>query len=314
MATGRFGNVVVEPHQKHVTGQSDLETALHTLLDHLREPFMALKGSATEFSHSFNQSLNQSFNVGSHKPKNARGGYARVFAPKIDMRESSYAYYIDVELPGVHEASALTIVWRSDRELLVEGVIERPVISDILGLDAQAHPQNSKTNGFATFTDSASSAPPYVVADEANGFEKNEDLAPQTMWSAQADGPDTANAQRREREQAAPFAPPPPRRSNAAGIDNSQNEDLFPIDLAGGRQLDEGDRHRVQVPMHHLPNGDDVDAAQACVSIGERDVGHFMRCFVFPHVVDVKGMRSEMVDGLLRIGVPKETRIAGDMV
>lgn len=310
MATSRFGNVVVEPHQKHVTGQSDLETALHTLLDHLREPFMAVKGSATEFSHSFTRS----FNLGAHKPKNAHGGYARVFAPKIDMRESSHAYYIDVELPGVHEASALTIVWRSDRELLVEGVIERPVINDVLGLEAQAHIQKSRTNGFATVPDSANNAPAYRVADEANGFEKNEDLTPQTMWSAHADGPDAASTQRRLREQANPFVPLATYRSHAAGIDNSQNEDLFPIDIVEGRQLDEGDGHRVEVPRHHLPNGDDVDARQACVSIGERQVGRFMRCFVFPHVVDVRGMRSEMADGLLRIGVPKEARVIPGMV
>jgi HSP20 family molecular chaperone IbpA len=302
MTTPHFSPVVVEPHQKHVLGQSDLETALHTLLDHLREPILAMKGSATEFSHSFNRS----FHLGAHKPKNVNGGYARIFAPRIDMRESSRAYYIDIELPGFHDASTFTIVWRSNRELVVEGVLERPAVNDFLGLDASAAPEKKDaTNGFTPASNPTTSAPPYAVADEANGFEKNEDFAPQSMWHASADAADAADVQRRLREQANPYSPPTERPSNGAGLDNSQNEDLYPLDIVEGHQLDEGDAHRVQVPTHHLPNGDYVDASQACVSIGERAVGKFMRCFVFPHVVDVQGMKSELRHGLLRIGIPK---------
>src|ERR1700677_2882872 len=104
MASGKFSNVLVEPHQRHVTGQSDLETALHTLLDHLREPFLALKGDAEEFRHAFNNSLR----LGTHKPKSRNGGYARIFAPRIDLRETADAYLIDIELPGVHDVSSLT--------------------------------------------------------------------------------------------------------------------------------------------------------------------------------------------------------------
>lgn len=296
MAAPHFPPVLVEPHQKHVLGQSDLETALHTLLDHLREPILALKGSATEFSHNFNRS----FHLGAHKPRNTNGGYARIFAPKIDMRESSRAYYIDIELPGFHDMSSFTIVWRSDRELVVEGVLERPAVEDFLDSDAQEAPEKKNaTNGSAPAPDTA---PAYVVADEANGFEKNEALAPQSMWQAAPNGSDDPAVQRRLRQQANPFTPPAERPS---GIDNSQNEDLFPLSIAEGHQMDEGDTHRVDVPTHHLPNGDHIDASQACVSIGERVVGKFMRCFVFPHAVDVQGMKSELRHGLLRIGVPK---------
>ena len=331
MATGRFSSVIVEPHQKHVTGQSDLETALHTLLDHLREPLMAIKGSATDFSHVFNRS----FHLGEHKPKNVSGGYTRVFAPRIDMRETSQAYYIDMELPGVHDVSGLSIVWRSDRELLVEGVLERPVVQDVLGLKAHSNGMNGNRSesqdletGLARASGNSyrtSNAPAYVVADEANGFEKNEDLAPQYLpeSSQPANASTDANSfqrhedalpvaysdfqrqnnpsimQRRLREQANPFVPAD------ASNGHQTNEEPFPVDIVDGRQLDEGDAHRVQVPMHHLPNGDEVNAGQARVSIGERGVGRFMRCFVFPHMVDAQGLKSEMVDGLLRIGVPK---------
>jgi HSP20 family molecular chaperone IbpA len=335
MSTGRFSSVIVEPHQKHVTGQSDLETALHTLLDHLREPLMAIKGSATDFSHVFNRS----FHLGEHKPKNISGGYTRVFAPRIDMRETNQAYYIDMELPGVHDLSGLSIIWRSDRELLVEGVLERPAVQDVLGLNAHSNSHSNGMNRTRSETQdletglarasgnnySTSNAPAYVVADEANGFEKNEDLAPQDLpeSSQLANAPTGANSfqrhedklpvaysdfqrqndpsimQRRLREQANPFVPA------AASNGHQTNEDPFPVDIVGGKQLDEGDAHRVQVPMHHLPNGDEFNAGQACVSIGERGVGRFMRCFVFPHMVDAQGLKSEMVDGLLRIGVPK---------
>ena len=328
MATGKFSSVIVEPHQKHVTGQSDLETALHTLLDHLREPLMAIKGSATDFSHVFNRS----FHLGAHKPKNADGGYTRVFAPRIDMCESSQAYYIDMELPGVHDLSGLSIVWRSGRELLVEGVIERPAVKDVFGLNAQSKSQMSGMNGNRSESQdletglarasgpnySTSNAPAYVVADEANGFEKNEDFTPQYLpesnslqrhedqlpaaYSDFQRQNDPSTIQRKLREQANPFV-------SAADSTNGHttSEDAFPVDIVNGRQLDEGDAHRVQVPMHRVHNGDDVPANQACVSIGERGVGRFMRCFVFPHGVDVQGLRSELVDGLLRIGVPKMT-------
>lgn len=336
MASGKFANVLVEPHQKHVLGQSDLQTSLHTLLDHLRKPVIAIKGSTTEFSHTFDRSLH----LGAHKPKRINGGHARVFAPKIDMRESNQAYYIDIELPGFHDASSFTIVWRSNRELLVEGVLVRPVLGDLLVLDEEAALQKRKssTNGFTPAPDasniapsyivadeansfeknedfspqtipstSSTTCPPYIIADEANGFEKNEDFAPQTMWAAQTNDVNDADIQRRLREQANPFIETPSRQWDvSAGLDNSQNEDLFPLDIVEGRQLDEGDRHRVQAPTHHLPNGNQVDASQGCVSIGERSVGKFMRCFVFPRAVDVGGMRSEIRDGLLRIGVGKE--------
>jgi len=54
------------------------------------------------------------------------------------------------------------------------------------------------------------------------------------------------------REQANPFV------SQGHG-----DEDYFPLDIVDGVQLDEGDGHRVQVPMHHLPNGDEVKGSQA---------------------------------------------------
>lgn len=312
MASGKFGNVLVEPHQKHVTGQSDLETALHTLLDHLREPFMAIKGSANDFRHVFNTSLH----AGVHKPKNANCGYARVFAPRIDMRETTQAYYIDIELPGVHDASSLTIVWRSDRELLVEGAIERPSLGDILGLDAHSHLYNNGRNdgrpaaddleaGIArrSATDSSPPKPPaYVVADEANGFEKNEDIYPVEYEDFRKQN-DPVQVQRRLRQQANPFVPTD--ESNSFEDTGEKNGNYFPLNIVDGIQLDEGDGHRVQVPMHHLRNRDETKLSQASVTIGERNVGRFMRCFVFPHRVDVQGLRSEMVDGLLRIGVPK---------
>jgi len=290
MASCKFSHVIVEPHQRHVTGQSDLETALHTLLDHLREPFLALKGDAEGFRHAFNNSLR----LGTHKPKNSDGSYARISAPKVDLRETANAYLIDIELPGIHDVSSLTISWRSERELLVSGAVDRPAIADLC---SQSHggeehpPRNGDNRDYqdlplgilqgSTATSSQTPAPTYNVVDEANGFEKNE--YPQPSYLKHSEGQLQPN----------PFV-------SSTGETDS---DHFPLDIVDGRQLDEGDRHRVQVPTDHYRNGE----VESGVIIGERDVGRFMRCFVFPHRVDTQGLQSEMANGLLRIRVSKKT-------
>ena len=44
------GHVVfMEPHQKHIVGQSDLESMQHAQLDHLREPLLAHKPGVFHF-------------------------------------------------------------------------------------------------------------------------------------------------------------------------------------------------------------------------------------------------------------------------
>ena len=260
MASSKPSKVFVEPHQRHITGQSDLETALHTLLDHLSEPFSALKGNTEEFRHVFNNS----FHVGAHKPKNSNGGYARIFAPKIDLRETANVYLIDMELPGVPDVSCLTILWRSDRELLVSGAIERPATPELISQShkgAEHPPRHGDNRDYhdiesgvlqgSTAKSWRSEAPVYVGADEANGFDKD--------------------------------------------------SDHFPLDIVDGQQLDEGDRHRVNVRTYHNHN----TKVGSGVLIGERDLGKFMRCFVFPHRVNTKGLRTELENGLLRLGVPK---------
>jgi HSP20 family molecular chaperone IbpA len=41
------------------------------------------------------------------------------------------------------------------------------------------------------------------------------------------------------------------------------------------------------------------------VTVGEREVRRFIRRFVFPGRVDVEGLETSLVDGLLKIDVPK---------
>lgn len=283
MASCRFSNVIVEPHQRHVTGQSDLETALHTLIDHLREPFLALNKDVQGFHHAFSNSLR----VGTHRPKNSNGGYTRIFAPKIDLRETANAYFIDVELPGIHDVSSLSISWRSERELLISGAIDRPPIAELScrSHDREEYPlRDGDSRDYrdlalgvrqgSTTKSSQRSIPPYIVADAANGFAKNEHLHPSHVLST-----------------------------------GETDSDHFPLDIVDGRQLDEGDRHRVQVPIHHYRHGE----VESDVIIGERDMGRFMRCFVFPHRIDTHGLQSEMANGLLRIGLPKAAGMASGL-
>lgn len=307
-------HVLIEPHQKHIVGQSDLETALHTLLDHIREPFLALKSNTAIFTHVFGRSP-------AHKSLRTHA-----FAPRIDMRETAQAYHIDIELPGLHDASALTIDWRSDRELLVEGSLERPSINTRKLLDRMKEARDVE-EGVA----GGDQTPSYVLADKARGFEPNEDLnPPASLGSTTQNGAaredtapsyvveDQANAvgpnedfypsddvRRTPLEEVVSEDPttrpkmPPFIMSESHSFDS--NDRIFPLDIVDGRQLDEGDMHRVKVPMQRMS----ATATAPSITVGERDVGRFMRCFVFPSRVEVDGLRTEMVDGLLRIDVPK---------
>jgi hypothetical protein len=91
----------------------------------------------------------------------------------MDMRETAQAYYIDIELPGLHNASALKVGWRSDHGLLVEGSLERPSIAKPKG-------SNGTENARDLDEGATNEAPSYIVADEANGFEPNKTCIHQT--------------------------------------------------------------------------------------------------------------------------------------
>ena len=106
------GHVVfTEPHQKHIVGQSDLESMLHAQLDHLREPLLAHKPGVFHFLSGpwQNKTLKE-----------------HVLVPAVGMRKTKRDYYFDIELPGVHDKASIKIEWTSDFKLLVEGVIRRP--------------------------------------------------------------------------------------------------------------------------------------------------------------------------------------------
>ena len=48
--------------------------------------------------------------------------------PETDIRETVYAYHIEIALPGVHDKERLVIQWMSPRTLLVQGDISRPYV------------------------------------------------------------------------------------------------------------------------------------------------------------------------------------------
>jgi len=48
--------------------------------------------------------------------------------PRVDVRETSTSYYIDVELPGLGPGADLKMHWTSGRTLLVDAHIKRPLI------------------------------------------------------------------------------------------------------------------------------------------------------------------------------------------
>lgn len=48
-----------------------------------------------------------------------------MLCPRVDIKESKTAYYIDVELPGLDDDAKIKLRWISSRTLLVKAVIER---------------------------------------------------------------------------------------------------------------------------------------------------------------------------------------------
>jgi HSP20 family molecular chaperone IbpA len=64
-----------------------------------------------------------------------------LLCPRVDIRESSSAFYFDLELPGLESKQNIQLSWINDRALLVEAKISRPPI-DLSGRDpAETHDQ-----------------------------------------------------------------------------------------------------------------------------------------------------------------------------
>jgi hypothetical protein len=152
------------------------------------------------------------------------------------VRETAQAYYIDIELPGLHNASAPTVDWRSDHKLLVEGSLERPSIAKPKG-------SNGTENAHDLEESATNEAPSYIVADEANGFEPNEDLYPSDCVGT-TQRPTDVPSSYVVRDEANGFEP---------------NEDLYPSDNVSRAQLEqvvsENPATRPKVPQYIIAKG-----------------------------------------------------------
>ena len=259
--------VLIEPHQKHITHQSDLVTMLHTLLDHMREPLMSHK---PENLHFLSGPWHNKFAIGSHQ---------QLFAPKVDMRETKHDYYFDIVLPGIHDKSTINIEWKSNRKLLVEGIIDRPSLCGTFDLSRD---RDSKECG-----------------DGDNG---------------------ESNETSQEDEFATEVHIPLEGRSIVTEEDSSfeKTEDLFPINIINGMQIDDGDEHIFKIKrgpqddvLHsHIDRAGSMKPDRtATVTIAERSVGRYMRLFMFPVNVYMGGLQAKLELGLLRINVPKTREV-----
>lgn len=50
--------------------------------------------------------------------------------PRVDVRETTDNFFIDIELPGLEKKENLKVKWTSTRTLLIEATIERPQIGE----------------------------------------------------------------------------------------------------------------------------------------------------------------------------------------
>ena len=262
---GHTDAVLIEPHQKHIPGQSDVETMLHSLVDRLREPFLA------------------------HKPNNFHlltGPWHQdhpqqhIFVPRVDMRETKHDYYLDIELPGVHDKASINIEWTSNRKLLVEGAAERPSLCETFGL---SHDWDSKQNG-----------------DGENGDENDREDAETSGQEGLVHSAQNSSGE-------------PPDES----FGFEKEEDLFPTTIVDGSLIDEGDAHISKTSTHHTVPKDEILCSKihnvnsmnpdraASLNIAERNVGRYMRLFMFPANIYMGGLRAKLENGLLKIMVPK---------
>lgn len=256
--------VLTEPHQKHIPGQFDVETTLHSLVDRLREPLITHK---PDNFHLLSGSWHQSH----HKQ--------HTFVPRVDMRETKDDYYLDIELPGVHDMSSFTLEWTSKRKLLVEGLLERPSLCDTFGMSRDW----DKERGDGANDDRS---------DDCEGG----------LW-----GPANHIPCAEHLSSGKPGAP----------SGSKEDENLLPITATNGSLLDGDDASFSKINTHHAVPKDEIMSSKlrnpesknpdraAELNIGERDVGRYMRLFMFPADVDRGGVRAKVRDGLLMIMVPK---------
>jgi HSP20 family molecular chaperone IbpA len=266
---GHMDAVLTEPHQKHIPGQSDVESMLHSLVDRLREPIIAHKPDKVHFLSG---------------PWHQRHHKQHIFVPHVDMRETKHDYYIDIELPGVYDKNSINIEWTANRKLLIEGASERPSLCDTFGL---SHEWDYRERG-----------------DGQNGDESDHDEI--DVWENGGHIPVAAKQSGEIPDESFGF---------------EKADDLFPTTLVDGSLIDEGDARIFKIQTHHTVPKDEIMGSKvhnvnssnpdraASLNIAERDVGRYMRLFIFPANVYGGGLRAKLEHGLLKIMVPKTREV-----
>ncbi|KAI9851078.1 MAG: hypothetical protein M1838_004510 [Thelocarpon superellum] len=74
------------------------------------------------------KSLVHYFNRG-EMSANERKVQRGVLSPDFDIRETDSHYFLEAELPGLEDKSAINMEWTSSRTLVVEGQMERPKLA-----------------------------------------------------------------------------------------------------------------------------------------------------------------------------------------
>lgn len=218
-------------------------------------------------------------------PWHQRHHKQHIFVPHVDMRETKHDYYLDIELPGVQDKRSINVEWTANRKLLVEGAIERPSLCDTFGL---SHEWDFKERG-----------------DGANGDES--DHSEVDVWEKG-------------------HLPVPATQSGEIPDESfgfEKDSDFFPPTRDDNSRIDEGEAQISAIKTHRTVPKDEIMGSKtynedssnpdrsASLDIAERDVGRYMRLFMFPNNVYMEGLRAKLEHGLLKIMIPK-TREALD--
>ena len=114
----------VQPIRSHASSTLAHDTHFHF-------PHVSMHSLRQKFEQSFRKRATLDQDVG-------------IFNPSTDIRETKYAFHIEISLPGLSSTDQLIIQWMSARTLVVQGDLQRPLVG--LGKEAQGEKLWESTN------------------------------------------------------------------------------------------------------------------------------------------------------------------------
>ena len=200
------------------------------------------------------------------------------FSPRFDVRETTNAYIIEGELPGVPDKSDISVEFTDKGNLIVKGRVDRSGTAADVPL---AQPQT----------------PPSLPSQEtSNKGKEKEDKDEEMTLTPTSSVPSSPQSLK-------PTVEDVPDEDDWMGIVEASTEKLRPEGEAAKVEKSAGEKK--EQPRSKVTKREEWPKRL----LSERSVGEFVRSFSFPAGIDHDAVTASLQHGVLRIVVPK--RISG---